>query len=87
MSSSNSMSHNFRLIVEKNQAAQASPVANWNGTFLEYLDLIKKNPKITRNAYQRMFDMIIEAGTEEYIDFKKLRLCRYCRRRQKTYIG
>ncbi len=71
MSSSNSMSHNFRLIVEKNQAAQASPVANWNGTFLEYLDLIKKNPKITRNAYQRMFDMIIEAGTEEYIDFKK----------------
>jgi serine protein kinase len=70
-SGQNSMSNNFIKIVEKNLADQASPIANWQGTFLEYLDLIKKNPKITRNAYQRMFDMIIEAGTEEYIDFKK----------------
>ncbi len=45
--------------------------ANWTGTFQEYLDLVKQNPKITRNAFQRMYDMIIEAGTEEYIDFKK----------------
>jgi serine protein kinase len=72
MSSGNhSMSNNFRQIYEKTQSAQASPVAHWSGTFFEYLDLIKKYPKVTRNAYQRMFDMIIEAGTEEYIDFKK----------------
>jgi serine protein kinase len=45
--------------------------AGWTGSFQEYLELIKKNPKITRNAFQRMYDMIIEAGTEEYIDFKK----------------
>lgn len=65
------MSNNFRQIVEKTQSSQASPVTNWSGTFFEYLDLIKKHPKITRNAYQRMYDMIIETGTEEYIDFKK----------------
>ncbi len=70
-SSHNSMSNNFRQIVEKTQSSQASPVTNWSGTFFEYLDLIKKHPKITRNAYQRMYDMIIETGTEEYIDFKK----------------
>ncbi len=70
-SGANSMSNNFRQIVEKTQSAQASPVAHWSGTFFEYLDLIKKYPKVTRNAYQRMFDMIIAAGTEEYIDFKK----------------
>ncbi len=70
-SSTSSMSNSFRQIVEKTQSAQASPVAHWSGTFFEYLDLIKKYPKVTRNAYQRMFDMIIEAGTEEYIDFKK----------------
>lgn len=70
-SSHNSMSNNFRQIVEKAQGSQASPVTNWSGTFFEYLDLIKKHPKITRNAYQRMYDMIIETGTEEYIDFKK----------------
>jgi len=45
--------------------------ANWSGTFQEYLDMVKANPKITRNAFQRMYDMILEAGTEEYIDFKK----------------
>lgn len=45
--------------------------ANWSGSFQDYLDLVKSNPKVTRNAYQRMYDMIIEAGTEEYVDFKK----------------
>jgi serine protein kinase len=45
--------------------------ANWSGTFDDYLDLVKKNPKITRNAFQRMYDMVIDAGTEEYVDFKK----------------
>jgi serine protein kinase len=45
--------------------------ANWTGTFQDYLDLVRANPKITRNAFQRMYDMVIEAGTEEYIDFKK----------------
>lgn len=45
--------------------------ANWSGTLQDYLDLVKANPKISRNAFQRMYDMVIEAGTEEYIDFKK----------------
>jgi serine protein kinase len=45
--------------------------ANWSGTFQEYLDLVKADPKITRNAFQRMYDMVVEAGTEEYVDFKK----------------
>ena len=44
---------------------------NWSGTFGEYIEMVKENPKITRNAYQRLYDMILEKGTEEYIDFKK----------------
>ncbi|MDZ4084759.1 MAG: serine protein kinase, partial [Bdellovibrionales bacterium] len=31
----------------------------------------KENPKVTRNAFQRMYDMVVEKGSEEYIDFKK----------------
>lgn len=53
------------------QKNQAGFNANWSGTFQEYLDMVKADPKITRNAFQRMYDMIMEAGTEEYIDFKK----------------
>ena len=49
---------------------------NWSGTFDEYLHLVKEKPRITRNAFQRMYDMILLAGTEEYIDCKK-KIIRY----------
>jgi serine protein kinase len=49
---------------------------NWTGTFSEYLDLVAQNPKITRNAFQRIYDMIMSYGQEEFIDAKK-RLIRY----------
>lgn len=58
-------------IIQGWQKDQAGFNANWTGTFQDYIDLVKEDPKITRNAFQRMYDMIIEAGTEEYIDFKK----------------
>lgn len=63
---------NFRTLVEKWQAEHPTGVSlHWSGTFNQYLDLVKANPRISRNAYQRMYDMILEKGTEEYIDFKK----------------
>lgn len=44
---------------------------NWEGSFEEYLNLIREEPTIVRNAYQRIFDMVTSYGTEEYIDNKK----------------
>src|ERR1700733_15393325 len=49
---------------------------HWEGTFEEYLSLVRDRPQVTRNAYQRVYDMIISYGTEEYIDNKK-KLVRY----------
>ncbi len=49
---------------------------NWHGTFAEYLDLVASDPTVTRNAFQRIYDMVISYGTEEFIDAKK-RLIRY----------
>ena len=49
---------------------------NWTGTFAEYLDIITRNPEVTRNAFQRVYDMIVSYGSEEFIDAKK-RLTRY----------
>ena len=37
---------------------------------------MREKPQVTRNAYQRLYDMIISYGTEEYIDNKK-KLVRY----------
>ena len=49
---------------------------HWEGDFEEYLGIIREKPQVTRNAYQRLYDMIISYGTEEYIDSKK-KLVRY----------
>ena len=49
---------------------------HWEGSFEDYLQIVRERPQVTRNAYQRLYDMIISYGTEEYIDNKK-RLVRY----------
>ena len=49
---------------------------NWAGTFEDYLAVVRKNPSVTRSAFQRVYDMILSYGQEEYIDNKK-RLIRY----------
>ncbi|HVK75760.1 MAG TPA: serine protein kinase [Kofleriaceae bacterium] len=48
----------------------------WEGSFEDYLDLVRKRPQVTRNAYQRLYDMVLSHGVEEYIDNKK-KLVRY----------
>jgi serine protein kinase len=49
---------------------------NWSGTFQEYLDVVSGDSTITRNAFQRIFDMIMSYGVEEFEDAKK-KLTRY----------
>ncbi|MGI5863723.1 MAG: PrkA family serine protein kinase, partial [Myxococcales bacterium] len=49
---------------------------NWEGTFEDYLQIVRENPKVTRTAFQRIYDMILSYGKTEYIDNKK-KLVRY----------
>ncbi len=44
---------------------------HWSGNFSEYLDLVRRDPRITRSAFERMYDMILSYGTREYVDNKK----------------
>jgi serine protein kinase len=44
---------------------------NWTGSFADYLGLVRKSPQVTRNAFQRIYDLIMSYGREEYIDSKK----------------
>ena len=39
---------------------------HWSGSFEEYLNLVEEQPRVTRNSYQRMYDMITSYGTEEF---------------------
>jgi serine protein kinase len=38
---------------------------NWSGSYSDYLNIINEDPAVVRNAYQRMYDMITSAGTEQ----------------------
>lgn len=49
---------------------------HWEGSFEDYLEIVKKDPKVTRTSFQRVYDMILASGREEYIDNKK-KLVRY----------
>ncbi|HQP34007.1 MAG TPA: serine protein kinase [Polyangiaceae bacterium] len=49
---------------------------SWEGSFDDYLEIVRQRPQVTRNAFQRVYDMIVSFGTEEYIDSKK-KLIRY----------
>ena len=49
---------------------------NWEGTFEDYLEIVRKNPEVTRTSFQRIYNMVMEQGTEEYIDNKK-RIIKY----------
>jgi serine protein kinase len=49
---------------------------HWEGSFDEYLDVVRRQPNAIRSAHQRIYDMIESYGREEYIDNRK-KLVRY----------
>jgi serine protein kinase len=40
-------------------------------TVNEYLNVVYDEPRVSRTAYQRIYDMIVEAGTEKYTKYRK----------------
>lgn len=49
---------------------------HWEGSFDEYLDIVREHPETTRTAYQRLYDMILSHGTEEVYENKE-KITRY----------
>ncbi len=58
------------------QDADRYRALHWEGSFEDYLQIVREKPFVTRNAFQRLYDMVIGYGSEEYIDNKK-RITRY----------
>ncbi len=44
---------------------------HWEGTFWEYLDIVLDHPAVARNAFQRVYDMILSYGAEPFTQFKQ----------------
>src|SRR3712207_5194515 len=49
---------------------------SWEGSFAEYLDLVRERPVIAQTAFQRIYKMILSYGSEDYTENKE-RVTRY----------
>jgi serine protein kinase len=44
---------------------------NWTGTFAQYLDIVRREPRVARTAFERIYDMVLSKGSRDYVDNKK----------------
>ena len=72
------MESTHELIVATNQLLDRKHYQelHWNGSFSDYLASVQKNPDIARTAFQRLYDMILSHGSEDYTEYKK-KITRY----------
>src|SRR5580700_458836 len=57
---------NFEEVIKKDRAARES--TRWKGTLLEYLELVKKDPTMTKLSHARIYDMIMSVGVRSVND-------------------
>lgn len=57
------MSMNFKEFIETDR--EKSNKEKFEGTFLEYLDIVKEHPEVAKLAHKRIYDMVISKGVEE----------------------
>jgi len=50
---------------------------HWQGSFAEYLDIVRHHPEITRTAHQRIYDLIVSYGTYAVDEGRRDGLLRY----------
>ena len=36
---------------------------HWTGSFADYLDLVRRDARVTRSSFERLYDMILSYGT------------------------
>src|SRR3972149_5919156 len=44
---------------------------HWEGSFDDHLEMVHRNPKVARTAFQRLYDMILSFGMGEYTEFRQ----------------
>lgn len=49
--------------IAADQNTEAYRHEHWQGSFDEYLDIVRQHPQVTRSAHQRMYDMVVSYGS------------------------
>ena len=63
-------------LIHQGQNSEHFRELNWEGSLEEYLEIVQQNPRVTRTAFQRVYDMILACGKEEYSEYKR-KIIRY----------
>jgi len=58
--------HEIISLVGEQQDLEQFRRKTWMGNFEEYLDLVRDRPEVTRNAFERVYDMVMTYGDENY---------------------
>jgi serine protein kinase len=53
-------------LIRQKQDLQGYRERHWTGGFSEYVEIVMSNPRVARNSYQRLYDMILSYGVVEY---------------------
>ena len=56
----------LRGVITSNVDVRRMQELNWTGTFDEYLAILAKDPLVARNAFQRVYDMLLHFGSESF---------------------
>jgi serine protein kinase len=57
--------------IRRRQDLEAYRALSWEGSFADYLRLLKEDPRPLRTSFQRVHDMILAQGMEEYTLFRE----------------
>jgi serine protein kinase len=50
-------------IIDRKLETTSYRTQHWEGSLLDYLDLVTEDPTIARNAFQRVYDMIVSSAS------------------------
>lgn len=56
----------FEQLIKEDRANRESK--RWRGTLLEYLELVRADPSLTKLAHARIYDMILRAGVSDILE-------------------
>jgi serine protein kinase len=58
-------------LIAKHQDASHYQSLLWEGTYAEYLEMVKADARLARNAYQRLYDLVDSYGSTQYTEYRK----------------
>jgi serine protein kinase len=58
-------------LVDKSLDTKSFRDENWEGSLDDYLDIVSRSPRVGRNAFHRIYDMVLYFGTERYSKLKR----------------